>query len=458
MQAIHFPYYVNVNKEDNENIISSYIKQYSNCLHFMYNRVKDNIRETDIKHLPINNIDLLDSWFKQSCVKEALQISNSSPNEKVIFGGKRNFLDLINKKITKEQFLEKRLNPLYSIGEASNPCVKGNRKFHIEQDLKNIVFKPNKNTKISLEIPSLSKSYLNILKQLYILQEEKKISLTYKLTKKEITIFYDEKELASKSIRNIKNNRVMAIDLNPNYIGWSITDWVSENEFKIIKSGVYSLKYLNDKEKKLKEEKLNSSDSKRIYINNKRNFETLEISKDLIKKTLHFNVEMFAIEDLNIKSNDKEKGKQFNKLCNNQWVRNKLVNNLEKRCNLFNIRIQKIKANYSSFIGNVLYRNLKLPDMVLSSIEIGRRGYEYVNQYIKKTKTIKKNIIFPSEKFYKPLIIKSLEEFNIKEKFSNLVDLYNFLKKSKIKYRLSLDDLHLEFSRQKHLKYQTILV
>lgn len=453
MKAIHFPYYTN---EENKNIVSSYIKQYNNCLHFMYNRTKENVSETCIKHLPINNIDLLDSWFKQSCVKEAIQINNSSLNEKVIFGGKKNFLDLINKKIDKTQFLEKRLNPLYSIGESSNSCVKGNRKFHLEQDLRNIIFKPCRNTKICLEIPYLSKSYTNVLKQLYILQEEKKISLTYKLTKKEITIFYEEKELAVKTIRDVKNNRVMAIDLNPNYIGWSISDWKSENEFSVVKSGVYSLKYLNDKERDLRKEKLNSSDPKRIYINNKRNFETLEISKDLIKKALHYNVEIFAIEDLNIRSSDKEKGKQFNKLCNNQWIRTKLVNNLEKRCNLFNIRLQKVRANYSSFLGNILYRGLKLPDMVLSSIEIGRRGYEYVNQYIKKTKSIKKNIIFPSEKFYKPLIIKSLEEFNIKERFSTLVELYNFLKKSKIKYRLSLDDLHLEFCRQKHLKYQII--
>ena len=36
-----------------------------------------------------------------------------------------------------------------------------------------------------------------------------------------------------------------------------------------------------------------------------------------------------------------------------------------------------------------------MPDMVLASIEIGRRGYEYSNQYIDKTKNKKKNIVFP---------------------------------------------------------------
>ena len=33
-----------------------------------------------------------------------------------------------------------------------------------------------------------------------------------------------------------------------------------------------------------------------------------------------------------------------------------------------------------------------MPDMVLASIEIGRRGYEYSSQYIEKTKNKKKKL------------------------------------------------------------------
>lgn len=56
-----------------------------------------------------------------------------------------------------------------------------------------------------------------------------------------------------------------------------------------------------------------------------------------------------------------------------------------------------VKPEYSSFIGNFLYRSLdlNLPDMCLSSIEIGRRAYEFYSQYITCTKEIKKNIVFP---------------------------------------------------------------
>lgn len=51
--------------------------------------------------------------------------------------------------------------------------------------------------------------------------------------------------------------------------------------------------------------------------------------------------------------------------------------------------------------------------MCLAAFEISRRGYEFYNQYIIKTKQPNKNIIFPDLNGLKHLYIKSLEEFNI---------------------------------------------
>ena len=453
MQTIKLPYYTSSNSD--KSTILSYLKQYSNCLHFMFNRTNDNLSETTIKHLPINNIQLLDSWFKQSCVKEATQIATTNKNTKVIFGGKKNFFNRLNNKITKDEYKILKLSPLYSIGEKSNPSVKANRKFHIEQDLLNITFKPNKLTKIPLKLPILKQNYLKILKTLYLRQEQKNISITYKIDTKYIYISFDEKELSVNPNRPYTENRVLSIDLNPNYIGWSIVDWLSESEFRVVKSGVYSLKYLNDIERELG---LSSSDSRRKYISDKRRYEVLEICKNLVGKGLYYGVEMIGIEDLSIRGSDKGKGKMFNRLCNNNWLRNDMVNNIGKRCNIYGIRMQKVRAEYSSFVGNMVFRGLKLPDMVLSAIEIGRRAYEYLNQYIKKTKDKKKNIIIPNDKFYKDLVVKSLEEFDIKFEFSNLVELYYLVKKSKIRYRLSLEELGLKFLRQRHKKYEAIII
>jgi hypothetical protein len=418
---------------------------------------KNNLSETIIKHLPINNVGLLDSWFKQSCVKEASQIFNSNKNDKVYFGGKNNFIKRLSNKITKEEYKKNKLSLLYSIGEKSNKSVKSNRKFHIEQDLKTITFKPNKNTKIALELPKLRPNYLKIFSKLYQLQENKTISITYKLNQQYIYIIFDEKDLNVNTVINNNdqklriNNRILSFDLNPNYIGWSIIDWLDNDKFNVVESGVYSIKLFNDKEFAFKKLKLNSSNKLRIDLNNKRKFETLEISKRLVKLAIHYNVEFVSFENLNIKSKNNKKGSNYNKLVNNNWLRNIFTNNIKKRLNLHKIKFIEVNPEYSSFLGNILYRDLKLPDMILSSIELSRRGYEFNLQYVKKTKDKIKNIIFPELDKFRGLMVKSLEELNINLNFDNFMDVYSYIKNAKIKYRVSIDKLEYQlFSSQKH--------
>ena len=85
--------------------------------------------------------------------------------------------------------------------------------------------------------------------------------------------------------------------------------------------------------------------------------------------------------------------------------------------------------------------------MCLAAFEISRRGYEFYNQYIIKTKNKQKNIIFPNLDGLENLYIKSLEEFNISDDSLSLKDIYYKLKKSKMMYRLSINKLNIQFSR-----------
>jgi len=454
MQTIKLKY-----KTSDENllVIHDYQRQYSSCLHFAYNRFLEekhissmfNYVKSDSTILQkikkLNNISLMNSWFMLSLIREAYQIIESKQNKKVIFGGKKNFFMRMRGKISKENYKILKLNPLCNIGCAN---YKGNRFFRINQELNSILFKPNRATKIQLDLENLRGKYLSLLRDLYLRQENKDLSITYKLDSTYIYLTFDEAKLTTFVETKKIENRVLALDLNPNYIGWSIVDWVSENQFKVIKSGIYSFKSLNDKEHDFKELKLDSSDSKRIHLNNKRKFEAIEVSKNIINKALYYKAEMITIEDLSIVSSDKSKGKNYNRLCNNQWLRQDFTNNLTKRCNIFKIKFLKVMPNYSSFIGNFLYRDLHLPDMILSSIEIGRRAYEFNLQYIIKSKEKKKNIIQPDLELFKVSYLKSLEEFKLEDKFKDLVELYYFLKKSKKMYRLSLDRfVDLKFSR-----------
>ena len=457
-----------------------YQTQYSSCLHFTYNRIFDsenNITEIELRLLSktLNNIKLLDSWFIQSSIKEAKSIYNSRKtlefsltewqkehwnNDQIekakrkfeyskmrpIFGSKKLFFKRQNHKITNEEYKIKKLSPLYSIGESNNKSIKGNRKFKINLDLNSITFQPNKNKHFILKLQNV-KNRLSDLQKLYILQEEHKIAISYKIDQEFIYISFDESVLPQNTnkITSIKN-RVMSIDMNPDYIGWSIVDWKSENKFNIIKSGVFSLKQLTNELKSLKGKQLKSSSKEKKYLNNKRNHETLEISKNLIQIALHYKCELFGLEDLNIKSSDKNKGKNYNRLCNNTWLRNTLVNNLSKRCHIFGIKIFKVKSEYSSFVGNFLFRHLNLPDMCLASFEIGRRTYEFYSQYIIKSKEQKKNIIFPIIDKFKRFYMKSLEEFHIEDELT-LYEIYKSFKKVKKTYRLSIDLWNQQFIR-----------
>lgn len=430
--------------EDGLNLIKEYRKQYSSVLHFAYNRRYEGISEKDVEHQisSLNNVSLIKSYLKCCAVKNATQLIKDEDEKQLIFGGRKNFIERCKGKITKDEFLNKRLSKLFIIGEANQH---GNRMVVINDDLESFTFKPTIKDRIILNIDGRYKRYKSTLNKLYHLQQDKQISITYQLDNEYIYLTYDEELLNQYTDYKPVKNRIFSIDLNPNYIGWSVVDWKDSSKFEVVKSGVISIKDINDIDFGLKSK---SSESKeRIYINNKRIFETYEISKLLVNISKYYKCEVFGLEELNIKSKDTTRGKHYNKLVNNVWNRNKLVNNIKKRCNTYSIRVMLVKPNYSSFVGNFLFRDLKLPDMVLASIEIGRRCYEFKTQYIDK-KYKKKNIILPDVNDFNDRYIKSLEEFNIPGEIKDLVGVYYFLKKSKSRYRLSLDELnHLEFSR-----------
>ena len=471
-------------------LIIEYQKQYSILLRsaFKYFQKEDKIDslfnyEKGSSNLiqklkSLNNINLMNSWFIQCAVNEAYQLHKSYQSKldeynqkldrkiellnkqtltylekkelkkinkinkpKVIFGGKTNFIQRCKHQISKDEFKVKRLNPLYSIGTAKP--YKGNQKFRISEDLSKVIFQPKCKEKYELNLIGVTKGYKQILNKLYNLQQLKELPITYKLTSSHVYISFEEEKLYKDEFNFSKiKDRYMSLDLNPNYIGYSIIDWNSSNEYKIIDSGVYSFKELNDVYKTLKG--TNSSDKKKIWLNNKRNYEIIEVAKNLINKCCYYKVENFIVEDLNIKVKDRDKGKNFNRLCNNTWIRNKFLNNIIKRCKIFNINYLEVLPQYSSFTGNIIFRHLNLPDQVLSSIEISRRGFEFKHQYVLKDKPQIKNIVkidINNDSIFKDLYIKSMEEFNVQENFKDIVDTYYYFKRnSKLLYRVSLDN------------------
>ena len=428
-----------------KDLIKNLQRQYTSTLKFTFNRIKDNQGKISTKELTekqknLNNIPLIDSHFKNSAIFEAKAIYSSNKDKKVIFR-KSNLLDRVKGKISKEEFKENKYLPICSIGEAN---YKGNRKFEIVSESL-IAFKVNRNLHIDLNLCNLNSNYRKELLQLIIAQNEKKLPITYKLDSEYVYISYEEKDL--KEIDNCPKikDRVFSVDLNPNYIGWSVVDWKNSDDFNLIDSGIVSIKDLNDKDNSLKDKKLPSSSKERKYISNKRKNETIQVGIYLISLAKHYQCSLFTIEKLDMNSKDYEKGRKFNRLVNNLWNKNLLINQIKKRCDLLDVDVLEVLPNFSSFIGNMIYRNLNKPDMVLSSIEIGRRGYEFYHQYIVKDRPKSKNIVFNESKTTKTQISQSMEELGLKEDFTNIKDLYFKITKTlNLRYRVLFDPSKLK--------------
>lgn len=426
--------------DEDLSIILDYIKAYNPVLRYTYNRYVENPK-IDTKELyelqkTINKSGLIKSYLMNCCIYDSKSLYGEN-GDKVIFGGRANFINRCQHKIDKETFQFNRLVPLYCVGESSKY---GNRFFTIV-DKNTIMFKPSSKTHINLTLSGLGRKRTKDIEQLIKLQNSKAIPITYKLSTEYIYVSFDYTKLKEYKYTTI-SNRVMGIDLNPNYLGWVVIDWLGENKYNIIKAGSFSLKPLNDYQKKCRK---SSNDKVTTYINNKRKHEICEIAKQLFTICKHFKCETFSIEDLDMLPATKDKKtRNYRRLVNNQWCRKLFFNQIKKYINASSTLFLPIKPNYSSFVGNLLYRNTRLPDECLASIEISRRGFKFANQYIYKRQSQKKNIIFPSLELEdnKHQVALSLEELDVG--VSNFEDnwakLFSEIKKSKVKYRFSLED------------------
>jgi len=439
--------------------ISDLQRVYSSCLRFAFNRFKEGLCIQDI----VKEVKLkfkMNSYILFSCVCDArhiyhinetyilkikTEIENCKDDRKIkrlkiklkhlnhnIFGSRRNYIRYKLKKITKEEFKNNRLHPISVYDE----CKKfKDRVFDLDIINSNsIIFKSNirnhEKNYIKIQLPKLRNNVKKQLHKLELLSDEKLMSYHIKLTNEYICIQFDETQLNQDILVNkdFKENRILGIDFNPNYIGYSILEFDKQNQFKIIFKEIILLKQLTKK----------SSIDKKTYHNNKRRFELIEIIKHLIKQSIIFKCNKISIEDLNIESLNSN-CKEFNRLCNNVWNRTLLTENLRKRCNILKIELIEVNSAYSSFVGNLQNGNENTPDPVASSIEIARRGYKLYDKgwfY-----PIKKNIDNLKNLWKKDLDWSSL----------SWKELFSLSKESKLKYRFSLNE-SLKFLRFKTYK------
>ena len=123
---------------------------------------------------------------------------------------------------------------------------KGNRLFKIEVENNKFIYKRACKEHYDLEIvEKLSDRRKQILSRLQSLMSEKKIPVTIKLKKDYIYLSYDEKIVENyRKFHNLFQNRVLGIDLNPNYFGISIIEFDHQNKYKVIHKEVIDVSEL----------------------------------------------------------------------------------------------------------------------------------------------------------------------------------------------------------------------
>jgi IS605 OrfB family transposase len=384
-----------------------FIEQYSSVVRFTYNRIiKDNIiKASELEHIvksTMNNIELLDASFIKCAVKKASELNR---DEKIYFGSKKEFF---NKKYHRKNTYNKN-TPISVRGETSKER-KGNRKATLDILNNMVIFKPKKG--IQYEIPlQLSKGEKNNLYKLQLLCEEGKGYFNFMISEDSIWISYDP-SLISETVYESKKDRYLGLDLNPNYIGLSIMDINHNNKVEVYKE-IIDLR------------KLNESNT------NKKNYETVTISKHIISLCKHYHIECVGLENLNMKSKNHKKGKKLNRLLNS-WNRNSFVNNLKKRLTLNSIKFKEVRPEYSSFIGQL--ENPLDYDSVAASKEIAYRSF-LLSKGLNEYNSINRECMNLVPTRWKEMV---------PEVFTTFKDLYYTFKKKKLlySYRVLYDSSH----------------
>lgn len=420
MKTVKLPYNCSIEHKD---LIFEVQKQCSSMIKLAYNRFWDNLIEKEIRALSktYKNIDLLNSWLIQCCIRKAKAIYEKDKvvNKKTVFGGKFNFVKRALKKISKEDFKLKTLLPICSQGEKLH---KANRQFNFNLIENQVIFKLNKKQHIVLTLPKLRKNLKKEFNLLQSLIDNKEITISVELTQNYIYFTYDE-TILHKNINNVCKNIVAAVDLNPEYIGFSISHFKNDKQ-NIIFRQVYNLTYYT---KNLKVSS-NSKQSKRQV--NKQKYELIQVCLNIFNICQRFHVGQFVIEDLYFKG--EKKSRKFNRLCKNKWNKNIVVEVLKKHFSYTNIKFVEINPCYTSFIGNLIYNE---PDMLAASLEIARRGYYK----------------FQKGRFY-PQLIKAEDLGNhwkeaLNWTYSSWVELFKKVKTMGLKYRNSLKDYSFKVFR-----------
>ena len=365
----------------------------------------------------LENLDPTDKYYSRDKykIRKALTFLRKTFKDDITFGGKdllrriTYLSNIVNKSYkteltdsvielmnAKEQYRKARILPIHIIGEVNENL---NRKFSFYFEDNKVVFKPKRGVNIPIEFHCGKKQQ----EQLIRLVKQGGQPITVQLTEDYICFTFDEQKLngyafnkkaQSAELKKIKKEdenlikackkkwaqewesrmlvgkiegRAIGFDLNPEYIGVAILDRINETgKYKIIHAECVSFKNFSTKLG------LSPTDLAQVYQNNKRIHEICEAWKYIFKLAEHYKVSICVEEDLEFKDKGvNDAVAEANRKTKNIWHRTKTENLINKYCSIKGLKLEKVNAAYSSFVGNIQHKYF---DPVNAAIEVTRRG------------------------------------------------------------------------------------
>ena len=397
---------------------------------FVFNRLKEKKTKVQI-NAELKEKFKCNSFLRNSEIIDGSMAFDSTKKrkcDKLYFGQFKRFQKGL---ITKEEYRDSRNTGIYVVGEANQ---KGNRLFKVDVQNGKIIYKRACKEHYDLIIDEkLNSKRKALLSRIQSLMEEKKTPITFKVKNNYVYLTYDEKIVEKeKQFKDLKNNRVLGIDLNPNYFGISIIEFDKNNEFKVLYKEAIDVSKLQSESK------------------NKIDFELHQINHHILNLCKNFKVSKLSVEDLKFKKNNKFWSKSLNRLCKNQFRFHKVKSHLNTLCSTYGVELIEVNAAYSSIIGNFVHGSDNCPDMVAASIEIARRAYKKFEKGWFQPGFVSKQRLMQ--------VLGNQWKEELGQGYQSWKGLSGEIKESKLKYRFQLNPSNAVFSKfhNKMLSYRYV--
>ena len=403
--------------EELRKVVSEDSRVCSDMYRYSFNRFREGLSGKEVYAKVAELFPGMNCHLRNSAQRNAIGLFKLNKDKKVYFG---KFIRFKRGLISKEEFKDSKNIGILSEGEMNR---KGNRLFQIDVENDKFIYKRKCKEHYDLEIVErLSDKRKQILSRLQSLMSEKKIPVTIRLKNDIIYLSYDEKIVESyRKFHNLFSNRVLGIDLNPNYFGISVIEFNNKDNFKIIHKEVIDVSQLQTKSK------------------DKIKFELYEINHRILTLCKQWHCGKLSCEDLKFNNKKKFWNKDLNRLCRNNFRFNIVKTHLETLCNTFGVEFIEVNAAYSSIIGNFIHGSATCPDMVAASIEIARRAYKKFEKGWYQPK-------FISNKRLQQVLGNQWKK-ELELGYGCWKGLAGIIKKSRLKYRFQLQPLNAVFSK-----------